>query len=165
MVIEYLLYVIACASWVVHSCDVTHFECLDGCLVYSHAYLPDERSAFVAKIFRDRFNWLEKYVLFYLGKWVGLLLVIKHKCYLEVIFWENEKGRKIRLTTEMQKMFYHILYKTGNNFTSGWNFWMFWTVLKRLRLGAKTRLWRRRRTPTGKGRKQRLKIEKQVVLE
>ena len=64
VMIEYLLYVIACASWVVHSCDVTHFECLDGCLVYSHAYLPDERSAFVAKILRDRFNWLEKYVYF-----------------------------------------------------------------------------------------------------
>ena len=63
------------------------------------------------------------------------------------------KGRKRRFNDFSDQIFENIWYKSGNNSTSGWNFWVFSTVLKSPWLGAKTRLRHRRRIPTGKGRK------------
>ena len=75
------------------------------------------------------------------------------------------KGRKSRLKIEIRVIFENILYKYCNNSTSGWNFWVLSTVLKGSWWGAKTRLWRWRRTLTGKGRKSRLKTEIRVIFQ
>ena len=72
---------------------------------------------------------------------------------------------KLSLKTETLKIFDSISYKTGNNSTPGWNFLIFSTVLKRSWLGAKTRLWRRWWTVTGKGRKLRLKTKIRINFE
>ena len=77
----------------------------------------------------------------------------------------TRKGRKLRWKTEIRVIFKYILYKTGNNSTSGWSFSNFLTVLKRPWWGAKSRLWSWRQTPTGKGPKLRLKTKIQKIFE